>query len=202
ATTIGWTDGNATDLWTDPGNWAGGVVPNAVGQTASFGSAFGTGSVNMNGSKTVSGLIFNNGGMSFDIFGSGALTIDNGSAVGAVNVTAVNVANGALVTTSIAQTSGINVTGSGRLTANGAISGAGSLVASTTGAVSLGASNSYSGGTQINAGTVTLNAVGALPANSALAVNGGTLDLNAKNISINDIQDNGTAGGVITNNGA
>src|SRR5205814_10642270 len=73
ATTIGWTDGNATDLWTDPGNWAGGVVPNAVGQTASFGSAFGTGSVNMNGSKTVSGLIFNNGGMSFDIFGSGAL---------------------------------------------------------------------------------------------------------------------------------
>ena len=41
-----------------------------------------------------------------------------------------------------------------------------------------------------------------LPANSALAVNGGTLDLNAKNISINNILDNGSTGGVITNNGA
>src|SRR5207253_10588883 len=91
--------------------------------------------------------------------GSGTTT------VGAVNVTGVNVSNGALVTTSIAQSAGINVTGSGGLTANGAISGAGALIVNTTGSVSLGGSNTYAGGTEIDAGTVTLNAVGALPAN-------------------------------------
>ena len=326
ATTIHWTNNNNNDSWTDAGNWQEGVIPNAVGRTVSFGSANGSGSVNMNGNKTVSGLIFN-AGNSYSLFGTGDLTIDNGSAagaitvsngqheidvpivlngavsvmttnggdqlsitgnitgafplnvsgpgtvsltgtnsfttlsvnastlnvgtggvggslgsgsvnlannavlnfntssnynfgqsitgagtlnqigsgtttVGAVNVTAVNVTNGALVTGSINQSSGITVTGSATLTANGTISGAGSLVVNTGGGVSLAASNSYTGGTEIDGGTVTLNAVGALPANSALAVNGGTLDLNAKNISLSNILDNGNTGGVITNNGA
>src|SRR5439155_17699671 len=82
------------------------------------------------------------------------------------------------------------------------ISCAGKLTVNTTGAVSLAAANTYAGGTQIDAGAVTRDAVGALAANSALAVNGGTLDLNAKNISLSNILDNGTPGGVITNNGA
>jgi autotransporter-associated beta strand protein len=332
ATTVQWTNTSGNDSWTTGGaggNWNGAAFPNAVGQTASFGSlATGSGSVNLNGNKTVSGLIFNNSAVSsFDIFGSGNLTIDNGSAagaitvnggnhaidvpivlngavavmttnggdslningnisgafpmtvagpgtltltgtnsftnlsvssgtvnvgnngvggtlgtgsvtlsngavlnfaqtsnynfgqsitgsgtinqigsgtttVGAVNVTQVNVSNGALITSSIAQSGGINVTGGGQLTANGTVSGAGSLNVNSTGVVSLAASNSYTGGTRIDAGTVVLNAAGALPANSALAVNGGTLDLNARNISLSNITDGGSTGGVITNNGA
>ena len=284
ATTVAWTDNNSTDLWTDPGNWAS-TIPNAVGQTANFGSANGSGSVNMNGNKTVSGLIFN-AGNNYTIFGTGDLTIDNGSAagaitvsngqheidvpivlkgavsmmttnggdqltmagsisggfpltvsgpgtvsltgansfttlsvnagtlnvgmggtggslgtgsvtlangavlnfntssnynfgqsisgagtlaqigsgtttVGAVDVTAVNVSNGTLVAPSINQPGGINVSGSGAMIVNGTISGAGSLVVNTTASVSLAGSNTYSGGTEIDAGTVTLNAASA-----------------------------------------
>jgi autotransporter-associated beta strand protein len=324
ATTVTWTGNNNTDSWTDAGNWSG-SIPNAVGQTASFGSANGSGSVNMNGNKTVSGLIFN-AGNNYTIFGTGDLTIDNGSAagaitvsngqheidvpivlngavsvmttnggdsltltrsitgafplnvsgpgsvsltgsnsfttmsvnsgtlnvgtgganatlgtgsvtlannaalnfntssndnfgqsitgagtvsqlgsgtttIGALNVTGVNVSNGALITSTIAQSNGVNVTGSGSLTANGAITGAGSLVVNTSGGVLLGASNTYTGGTEVDAGTLTLGAGAALPTNDTLAVNGGTLDLNGRSISVGSINDQSSSTGVITNNG-
>ncbi|MBC7782583.1 MAG: autotransporter-associated beta strand repeat-containing protein [Burkholderiales bacterium] len=330
AITREWNNNAATALWTDGGNWIGGLLPNAVGETAKFGTALvGTdGTVTLNGNKTVSGLIFDHTTVSYNLTGAGStLTLNNGVAATAINITngthtiavpvalsgatavtttnatdaltisgsisgaetltasgpgtltltgtntytattvntgtlnvgsggttgslgsgattlanaatinfnrsnaynygqtitgagsvnqigagtttvgaisgatTVNVSNGALVGTSISQLAGLNVTGTGSLTASGAVTGAGKLTVNTTGAVSLGASNSYTGGTQIDAGTLTLNAAGALPANSALAVNGGTLDLNANNISINNVLDLTTSTGVITNNG-
>jgi fibronectin-binding autotransporter adhesin len=339
AQTILWSNGNGTNLWTDTGDWTGGSFPNAVGQTASFGAASGTGNVNMNGNKTVSGLIFNNSGTSYIIGGSGTLTLDNGAAAAAITVTSgthtvnvpvmlngalaisttnsgdsltmgqnitgafpvtltgpgtlnltgttgastfttlsvatgstvnvgtggaggtlgtgtvslattstlnfntssnynygqnitgsgnvsqigsgtttvgsvsaatVNVSNGSLVVNStMSQSAGLNVTGpalslgSGSLTASGSISGTGKLTVNTTGTVALNASNSYGGGTEIDGGTVTLGAAGALPASSALAVNGGTLDLNGQNISLSNILDTPSyTAGTITNNAA
>jgi fibronectin-binding autotransporter adhesin len=327
ATTLAWSNGNGTNLWTDTGNWTGGVFPNAVGQTASFGAASGSGNINLNGNKTVSGIVFNNTGTSYNLTGSGSLILDNGAAagaitvtsgthtisvpvtlngavavmttnladsltlggnvtgpspvtmtgpgalnltgnnsfttlsingstvnvgtgttgtlgsgavtlsnnatlnfntnsnynygqnitgsgilgqigagtttVGAVNVSSVNVSNGALITTTLNQTNGINVTGTGSLTASGAVSGGGKLIVnSPTGTVSLGGSNSYSGGTELDAGKIVLNNAGAFPANTGLAVNGGTLDMNANSITISNILDLTTSTGAITNNGS
>ena len=99
------------------------------------------------------------------------------------------------------------MSGSGSLTANGAVSGGGGLLVNTTGTVNLNAANSYfvgntiSAGTTINSGTLNLGAAGALPTNTALAVNGGTLNLGGNNISISNILDTNPSTGVITNNG-
>ena len=49
---------------------------------------------------------------------------------------------------------------------------------------------------------MVLNNAGALPANSVLAVNGGTLDLHGNNISLSAVTDLPTSTGVITSNGA
>jgi autotransporter-associated beta strand protein len=325
AVTIEWNNSAANGLWSTGGNWVGGTFPNGVGQTARFAGLAPGGNVDLNGNKTVSGLIFDNGS-SYTLSGAASvLTIDNGSAagaitvsngsheisvpvtlagavavelsnganltlngdlsgaqamsvsgqgnlnlrgtngfttlavsgsrinvgteggsdttgslgtgpvtlsnnatlnfnrsntynfgqnitgagtvqhlgtgttaVGAVSVNHVRISNGALTATSIAQSEGVVVEGGGRLT-TGAISGAGSLSVNTSGSVSLTGANTYTGGTQIDNGTVTLNAAGTLPTNSALTVNNGTLDLNAKSISVGTIAG---GGGVITNHGA
>ena len=56
-----WTSGGAGGNWVDPNNSNAPVAfPNAVGVTAKFGTMAGGGTVNMNGNKTVSGLIFDN----------------------------------------------------------------------------------------------------------------------------------------------
>lgn len=69
-------------------------------------------------------------------------------------------------------------TGAYTLGLYGAIGGAGALTKTGAGTLILGASNGYSGGTVITAGTVLLAAAGALPAAGAVALSaGGTLDL-------------------------
>ena len=156
------------------------------------GGSLGTGAVTLANSAILNFNTNTNYNYGQNITGAGTVSqIGSGTTtVGAVSgVLGVNVSSGALVTTSINQSGGINVTGSGRLTASGPISGAGKLTVNTTGAVSLAASNTYTGGTEIDAGSVTLNGVAALPTNSVLAVNGGVLDLNAKSIAINNILD-------------
>ena len=68
------------------------------------------------------------------------------------------------------------------------------LVKSGTGELDLGGYSSYTGGTELDAGTVVLESSSALP-NGDLVVNGGTLDLNGNSINIASL--NG-AGGLIT----
>jgi autotransporter-associated beta strand protein len=160
-----------------------------------------SGTLNFNRSNSYSfgGAIAGSGvgAGSVDQLGTGTTTI-----AGAINnVTMVNVSAGALnASSSISQSGGINVTGSGSLTVGGSVSGNGALVVNTSGTVTFNASNSYGGGTTITSGNVILNAAGALPALSALGVNGGTLDLHGNNISLSRITDTG-AGGIIKNDG-
>src|SRR5439155_26684002 len=59
ATTSEWNNSSSDGLWTTSGNWTG-VVPNAVGVTARFANLASGGAVDLNGNKTVSGLIFDN----------------------------------------------------------------------------------------------------------------------------------------------
>ena len=64
-------------------------------------------------------------------------------------------------------------------TVSGILSGTGgSLVKSGTGTLTLSGANSYSGGTTVSAGTLLLGTGGSLASGSALAVNGGSFNLN------------------------
>jgi autotransporter-associated beta strand protein len=94
-----------------------------------------------------------------DSASTGTVAIDNGN----VSVSGIAFDNSAL-----------NYTVSG---ANG-ITGTGALTKAGTGSVTLSTTNTYTGGTTINAGTVTATATGAL-GTGAVAIDGGTLNLNA-----------------------
>ena len=76
----------------------------------------------------------------------------------------------------------------------GAISGSGSVIVTGTATVALNSANSYSGGTTIQSGTVSVGNGSALGTGS-VAVNGGLLDLNGRALSIGTLS--GSAGGVI-----
>ena len=62
------------------GNWYGGSPPNAVGQSALFGVNSPSGTVTLTSPETVSGIIFNNGGLSYALGGTGNLILNNGVA--------------------------------------------------------------------------------------------------------------------------
>jgi len=69
----------------------------------------------------------------------------------------------------------------------------GGLAFSGTGVTTLTGSNSYNGGTTINAGTVKLGNVNGLGASTGSLVNNGTLDLNnTNNVTVADLSGNGT----------
>ena len=85
---------------------------------------------------------------------------------------------GSLIPTAVAVDSDDSYVFSG----SGAIAGATTLTKSGTGSITINNSNSYSGGSTINSGTVTLGAAAAL-GNGTVALNGGTLDLNGQSIA-------------------
>ena len=64
------------------------------------------------------------------------------------------------------------------LTLNGVISNGGLSKAGNGTLVLANGANSYSGGTTVNAGTLLMGVAGAIPTNSAVTINGGTLDTN------------------------
>ena len=72
--------GGGTFSWGAAGNWQGGIAPNAVGDTALFGTAVGSGTatITLGSAQIVSGLTFSPGaGGSYTLSGSGA-----GAAIG------------------------------------------------------------------------------------------------------------------------
>ncbi len=89
---------------------------------------------------------------------------------------------------------------SGSLTVSGAISGTGSVQVGTqwSGTVVLTGNDTYSGGAELEGGTLVVGNQSAL-GTGGLTVNGGTLDLDGYSITVAAL--NGT-GGTITNNGS
>jgi autotransporter-associated beta strand protein len=122
--------------WSTASNWTNNIVPNNSGATVDFNTLTLTGdaSLTLDGAWTVGSLVFGDVGAAFnwDIsdFGSGSLTLNNGT-----NKPVINVVN---------QT----------VTISAPIGGANGLTKTGNGLLMLAAANSYSGGTTISRGAL------------------------------------------------
>ncbi|MCU9951105.1 autotransporter-associated beta strand repeat-containing protein [Pseudomonas sp. PDM13] len=131
----------------------------------------GSGTLELSGSNGYSGGTWLNAGTlvvnSNGALGSGVLHTADGTSLDAGQ--AVTLANG------VDLVGNLNLPGSNNLSLNGVVTGSGGLIKSGLGTLTLGAGNSYAGGTTLNAGTLAVGANGAL-GSGTLLVNGGALD--------------------------
>ncbi|SFB18219.1 outer membrane autotransporter barrel domain-containing protein [Collimonas sp. OK607] len=119
----------------------------------------------------------------------GAATIDNNIPLALNNAVVLN--------------GGLTVAGSHDLTLNSVVSGIGSLTKGGTANLTLSNANTYSGGTALNGGTITLGNIVALGTGS-LVLNNGQLDVNGFQIALSDLNGNGNlalGNGSVTVNG-
>jgi autotransporter-associated beta strand protein len=186
ADTGGWQSASGGS-WGTPGNWATGVVPSAVGASASFRGALSTsGNIALDGNKTVGQVIFVNGAASYTIVpGTGGnLTIDNTGGFGAPTIAAdagTHSINVPVVLTNA--TTQIYVDNDARLNIGGNISdtGGSGIVKVGNGFANLSGNNTYSGTTTVTLGTLNVGKPSGLPGyNTAgrVVVNaGGTLSV-------------------------
>jgi autotransporter-associated beta strand protein len=117
----------------------------------------------------------------------------------------INSDSGTLLTLSggISGTQNLTIGGAGNTTVSGTIAtSTGTLTKDGLGTLTLNATNSYSGTTTINSGTLTLASNGNL-GTSTITLTGGTLDLGGKNLSntISGLSGGTLSNGTITNNG-
>lgn len=176
--------GTGTLLLSGANSFTGGVTVNSGTLTIGNASALGTGTLTANGgtitaagTQTISNPVSATG--DFAIGGSSAMTFSNTISLSASRVISVN-NNAATTFNTISGTNTdltIGGTGTGAITMNGPINlGTGALSFSGTGTVNLTGTNSYTGMTNINSGTVVVTNVGALgPGDMTL---GGNLQFN------------------------
>ena len=81
----------------------------------------------------------------------------------------------------------------------GIIGGAGGLTKTDAGTLILAAAETYTGGTEIDAGTLQLGSGGSLAPTGILAMTGGTFDLNGNNQTLAGLR--GTAGAIALGSG-
>jgi autotransporter-associated beta strand protein len=174
------SDGN----WSNGGNWTTGV-PNVAGAFAALGGG-GTAitaprTITVDGAFTVGTLAFNNGTQAYTLAaGSGAnITLDNGTSTSFVTDTAgSHVIQTPLTMTANGATFSV-ANAADTLSVSGVISGTGSVLSKGgVGILSLTGSNTYTGGTNLNGGTLQINSPTSLgdPAGN-LVFAGGTLQL-------------------------
>lgn len=148
-----------------------------------------------NGGTTISaGTVVLSGGDN-RLATNGSVTMSSGTVfdVGGNNQV-VSGLNGAGSVTNSART--LTVSGSGTSTFSGAISGAGALAKGGAGVLVLAANNSYTGGTFLDGGTLSIDASGRISgANGVLAFNGGTLQATAS-LGVTKATTMGSGGGV------
>src|SRR5262249_58268844 len=171
--TAGTLQGNAASLQGSIAN-NGAVVFDQATDGTYAGNMSGSGSL----AKQGAGTLMLAGTNSY----SGGTTVTGGILLGNTASLPGNIANNAVVVFDQAADG----------TYAGVMSGTGSLAKQGAGTLTLSASHSYSGGTIVNAGTLTLAPGASLAAGGALAINGGTFNLNGNNQTVGALS--GTSG--------
>ena len=176
-----WTN-NGSGTWNSFSNWdVNGGTPGLAGplssnDTATFdtnGLTVGSGTVTLTTNAALSALTFSNAAASYTIAGTGTLILQ-----GTNQPTINNFAGSHTITTAVDLATNVivnDVTNS-KLAIGGSISGIGGLSQDGDGTVLLSSSNSYSGGTLINAGKLITSNPNAL-GSGGVALNGGTLEI-------------------------
>ena len=191
---------NGNGNYTDATKWSPQTVPSGAGQTATFGNGD-TAAVNapavavtIDSAITLGSIVFDNtNGTSYTLATDGnaahGITLDSGIGSGSsIVVAAGNHAISADVTLADAGGQTFALSSGTSLSITGAIgeTGAGkSIVLSGGGALTLGHSDTYTGGTTITAGTLTTTADGALGGGS-LIVNAANNATSAANLGSNE----------------
>jgi autotransporter-associated beta strand protein len=171
---------NGGGAWSGTANWTGGV-PGTGQDTAVFGTALtsGTAAVTLDGSRSLSSLGFGTtGGASYTISASAgaALTMAN---TGGLAATISNSGGNHTITAPIVLGSNLSVTATAgsALTIAQSISnssgGSYALSVSGGGELILSGTDTYSGGTTVNGGTLAVTAASALPSSGLLTISGG-----------------------------
>ncbi len=176
ATASTWTNGTSNGLWSDSGNWTGGV-PNSLGALATFDIA--GSSVAVDGAKTVGSIVFNNAtGYTITGGGSDTITLDNGIAAGAIStVTGNHAINAPIILSSAAN---MTPAASTTLTLGGDISGSKGITFSGAGTTILAGTNTYTT-TSVTAGKLQIGAgssTGTLGSGAVTLSSGTTLEFN------------------------
>lgn len=219
-------NGTLGTTWNTNGNWSGNSTPGA-GDNAVFSSTF-TNQPNLTANTTLGGLWMKTGvgqdviisatagvmtlngntingtaglGILVDNTSPFSLTIDAPLKLGN-NQTWMN-SSGNLLTIGAGGVDTNNrvltIDGTGNTTISGVVFGGGSLNKAGSGTLILSGANTFTGVTTLNAGTLQLAGAGTLGAtNSALTVNGGTLDLNGTNQGAGNLT--GSGGTILNNN--
>jgi fibronectin-binding autotransporter adhesin len=176
AQTFTWT-GAQNPNWSIGNNWSGGVAPTGAGGEN---LVFPSGAANLASNNNLNGATFN----SITIKGSGYTLASKAITLGAGGLADSSVAgtNTISLALTFAATRTVTVSNAGTtLTISGVISGAGGLTKAGAGTVTLSATNTYTGVTTINAGTIAVAAdagLGAAPGAATpgkLTFGGGTL---------------------------
>jgi len=198
-------DGSTDNQFSDGTNWD--VLP-VSGNPWVFTSVYLPGGLNLNNNLTnaafnVSGITFNSGSPAY-VIGDGTGSVNSGNAF----VLTGNIVNNSTSLQTINNPFSMTLTrqfsaNSGNITLGGSITGTGGLLEKQGANVLLlnttPGTNTYTGGTTINGGTLRLGANNQLPDTGTVTINGGTtLDLNGFNDTIQNIQWGGGSTKTIT----
>ena len=173
-----WTGAAGNNNWNTGGNWTGANTPPAAGDIIAF-DAPSAGGLTLNNNLAVDtallGLNFNATAPAFVLAGN-EITLTGDMIDNSLNVETVNLPITTTVTNNLGAVSG------GTLVIGGVISGTGGGInASLGGTVKLNNNNTYTGGTSISGGTLTLDYTGAatsiIPSTSTLTLGGGKLNV-------------------------
>jgi autotransporter-associated beta strand protein len=166
-----WTGGGANDNWSTANNW-GGTALATSGEGALFAGSTRTTPV-MDGSYDVTALAFNSSAAAFTLTASsGSLTLSGPLESESANLQTI----GLPIVVNSAQTIDL----SGPVTISGSVSGAGDLTKSGGGILTLSATNTHTGGINIDGGTLAVSGGSAIDDEAAVTLAAGaTLQVNS-----------------------
>jgi autotransporter-associated beta strand protein len=202
-----WT-GAASGSWSNAANWSpAGVPASDSGTQLVFGATPNPGMTDdIAGAFILNSLTFNAGAPTYALGAPSGSSLNlQTSAAGNLPQIVQNSANGVTITGPLTLSNNLTVSGGGNLTLTGGLNGPGGLTMNGSGTLSLFLGNTYSGGTNVQAGTVQVSSdstlgtgnvtggslgtvafIATMPTTKSFAMGGGTMTVAAgKTVTFN-----------------